>query len=457
MNVGSGGVGRRLLALSAALLAAAAAVFFAGAANAVAAAAADPIVGNWNVTYGAPETVTMTLADGVYTETAKTPIQPAGASCALPPGTVIATFRKTGAGTYTGQHGLWYTSDCSFDTWVAMTLSLSSNGTTLTADLTGYGTVTFTKTRATTVPDPIVGNWTVTYGALATVTMTLSGGVYTETAKSKVRVVGASCDLPAGTIIATFAQTGTGTYVGQHGLWYTNDCAFAYWTSVSLKLGDGGLKRAAALGEGEHVTFSKIRPATTTTLSLSAGHLVYGHEQAERVSVGVHGEHGGTPAGVVSVTSGAVTVCAITLAAGRGSCALTAAKLPAGTRHLTAAYRGSDFFASSASGPGALTIAKATSKTTLSLSSAKVTYGKEQAERLKVTVAPRYGGTPTGRVTIKSGATTICAITLARGQGGCTLTARQLRAGTYHLVAAYPGSGDFTGSASAAKTLTVVK
>ena len=95
--------------------------------------------------------------------------------------------------------------------------------------------------------------------------------------------------------------------------------------------------------------------------------------------------------------------------------------------------------------------------TALSLSAARVTYGREQAERLAVTVTPQYGGTPGGTVTVKSGTTTVCVITLASGKGSCTLTASKLRTGTYTLVAAYPGSSDFTSSASARKTPTVVR
>ena len=86
-----------------------------------------------------------------------------------------------------------------------------------------------------------------------------------------------------------------------------------------------------------------------------------------------------------------------------------------------------------------------------------MTYGHEQAEHLTVTVTPQYSGTPSGKVTIKTGTTTVCTITLASGKGHCTLTARQLRRGTYTLAAAYPGSSDFTSSTSARKTLTVVK
>jgi uncharacterized protein (DUF2147 family) len=106
----------------------------------------DPIVGDWNVKYGAPATVTMTLAGSVYTETAKTPVRVVGGSCDLPAGTVIATFTQAGPGAYTGQHGLWSVNNCSFSNWADLTLSLGGDGNTLTANLShGYETVTFTK------------------------------------------------------------------------------------------------------------------------------------------------------------------------------------------------------------------------------------------------------------------------------------------------------------------------
>ena len=120
-----------------------------------AAATPDPIVGDWNVTYGAPAVVTMTLSGGLYTVTAKTPVEVTGATCYLPIGTTIATFSSTGPNTYSGQHGLWYTSNCSFGQWDPMTLTLSSDGNTLTAVLAGgYGTVVFTKASVPGTPGP---------------------------------------------------------------------------------------------------------------------------------------------------------------------------------------------------------------------------------------------------------------------------------------------------------------
>jgi hypothetical protein len=55
-----------------------------------------------------------------------------------------------------------------------------------------------------------------------------------------VRVTGSSCALPAGTIIATFSSSGPSSYSGRHGLWNTADCAFLYWTSLTLTLSSDG-------------------------------------------------------------------------------------------------------------------------------------------------------------------------------------------------------------------------
>src|SRR4051794_29100311 len=65
----------------------------------------------------------------------------------------------------------------------------------------------------------IVGDWWVTYGAPAVVTITRSDGGYLMTAKTPVRVATKTCDLPSGTEIATFKARTDGSFAGQHGLW----------------------------------------------------------------------------------------------------------------------------------------------------------------------------------------------------------------------------------------------
>ena len=102
-------------------------------------------------------------------------------------------------------------------------------------------------TAASATSNPIVGDWHVTYGNRAVVKMTLKAGKYTERAKTRVRVVGAACYLPTGTVIATFHSTGNRSYAGRHGLWSTFDCSFAQWTKMTLKLSRDGKTLTAVL------------------------------------------------------------------------------------------------------------------------------------------------------------------------------------------------------------------
>jgi hypothetical protein len=128
-------------------------VLASGLVAAPAGAAADPIVGDWNVTYGAPGVVTMTLANGVYTETAATPVRVVTTACDLAVGTKIATFSASGQLTYAGQHGLWNI-NCGFAFFTTITLTLSPDGATLTGSLGDGESFTFTRPAPTPTPSP---------------------------------------------------------------------------------------------------------------------------------------------------------------------------------------------------------------------------------------------------------------------------------------------------------------
>jgi hypothetical protein len=102
-------------------------------------------------------------------------------------------------------------------------------------------------------------------------------------------------------------------------------------------------------------------------------------------------------------------------------------------------------------------------RTGLRLSLAHVIPGEEQAAKITVSVTAHGstpGAVPAGKVTVRAGSMTVCAIKLTPGAGkaagGCRLTPRELKPGTYRVAAAYPGSGPFESSASAASVLTVV-
>lgn len=97
------------------------------------------------------------------------------------------------------------------------------------------------------------------------------------------------------------------------------------------------------------------------------------------------------------------------------------------------------------------------SATGLALSTAKLTYGHENAEHFTITVTGWRSLTPTGTVTVNAGNATICAVTLRDGKGSCTLTAARLKPGTYSLTARYVGSVGYLSSTSPAKTLKIAR
>ena len=156
----------------------------------------------------------------------------------------------------------------------------------------------------------------------------------------------------------------------------------------------GNTDFASSVSAAEPLAVAK--EPTTTTVSLSATKVTYGAEQHERISVAVTPAHGGTPTGHVTVKAGSTTIRVITLTSGKGTYTLAAASLAGGTAKLTASYAGDTYYAGSTSAPKNLAVARTSSKTTLGLSAAEVTYGAESHERISVAVkrpsaAPRPG------------------------------------------------------------------
>jgi hypothetical protein len=100
--------------------------------------------------------------------------------------------------------------------------------------------------------------------------------------------------------------------------------------------------------------------ATTTSLTLSAARITFGHERAEHLTVQVTPRTGGVPSGSVTIKahsgSRTVALCTIRLAHGKGGCRLTASKLRRGSYHLVASYGGDIHYSGSASRSRPLTV-----------------------------------------------------------------------------------------------------
>jgi len=230
----------------------------------------------------------------------------------------------------------------------------------------------------------------------------------------------------------------------------TNRTTYSFFVTATNAIGTSPSSNQSAAVTPEPL-------ASVTSLSISGGGPAYGHETAVTFTASVT-PASPVPSGTVTIKSGTVVLCTITLPAAR-HCSLSAAKLGAGTHRVAAYYGGDSDFDPSVSGKDSLVIGKASSRAALTLSPTKVTYGDEQVEKFSVTVTPQFAGTtPTGKVAVMAGTLTLCVITLSDGKGSCWLSPAQskvLAAGSHTIVGSYGGDSNFNGTKSKGEVLTV--
>ena len=268
--------------------------------------------------------------------------------------------------------------------------------------------------------------------------------------------VGATSTLTATTssgLAVTFAADAATT---------NGSCSVAGSTVSFLHVGNCVIDATQA-GDGDHNAATQVQQlvsvgkgSVSVVLKFAFAKASIGHENADRISVMVPAKSNGTsPTGKITIKIGSAKLCTATLRAHKVSCSLSPSRLKLGRYRVLASYSGNSDF-NSGSARKILVVAEPATITGLGLSVGKVTVGREQAARLSVSVSPRFGGpAPLGIVTIVSSKLKVCTISLSRAKGSCTLAAKQLKHGTYHLVATYSGSAKYSGSSSAKKTLTV--
>jgi hypothetical protein len=180
---------------------------------------------------------------------------------------------------------------------------------------------------------------------------------------------------------------------------------------------------------------------STTTLTSSANPSTTGQPVTLVANVAGSGK---TPTGTVSFRDGDATISVRPLSGGRAS--LVTSSLSAGPHTLTAAYGGDPSFGGSASPALTQTVEQpgtAATKTTVASSSNPAHGGQPVTFTATVTGA---GGTPTGSVTFKDGATVLAVRPLVGGRS--TLTIRTLATGPHSIIAVYSGSSSFAASSS---------
>ena len=211
-----------------------------------------------------------------------------------------------------------------------------------------------------------------------------------------------------------------------------------------------GTTYAGGVAAGIVFELTPPKSATATTITSSPNPSIYG--QAVRFTATVSSCVGSVPDGeTVTFKQGAVVLGTETLRGGAAN--FSASTLGAGTKQITAVYGGDAKFAASASTSESQVIAKATSGTRLTSSHSSSSF--DQAVTFTATVAPRFGGTPTGTVTFENGSATLGVATLSAGRAEFTTSA--LAVGVHSITAVYGGSANFGGSTSAVLSQTVNK
>lgn len=291
---------------------------------------------------------------------------------------------------------------------------------------------------------------------VTSITSVTAGPVAGQPVTVKVKVAATQgTAAPTGTVtVSDGTRTCTATLAGSSGA-AAGQCSITEAVAGRYALSASYPAQGAfgASGTTSSAVFTVGKAASAVTLSLSARQVTFGREQQAKLSVRVRPQFAGVPTGQVVISAGTVRVCALTLRAAAGSCRLGATRLMAGRYTLTARYGGSGSFRPSAT-TARLVVHRARSATRLKLSARRLKFGHEQAERLSVTVRPQFAGVPAGTVVVTGRRGTVCTLVLRAGKASGSLRRKQLRPGTYHLVATYHGSRDFTRSTAAA-TLTV--
>lgn len=307
--------------------------------------------------------------------------------------------------------------------------------------INGAGTVVVTANQ------PGNGN----YGAASAVsqTVTVAKAVLTVTAASATRGFGSANPVFTGTLTGVVnGDNLTATYA-------TNATAssapgtYAITPTVvdpSGRLGNYNVTLVPG-------TLSVTSNSTVVAITVASGSSTVSFGTAVTFSIRVGPPSGstGTPTGTVTFRDG--TTVLGTAALNAGVATLTVATLSVGTHSVSASYAGdANFNAGGSSAPAVVTVTQLATTATLTATPNSGSFGT--TINLAATVASNTATPATGTVTFLDGAASIGTGMLG-ANGMFTLPVATLAAGTHSITVVYGGDVNFTGSMSAAVTVTI--
>jgi Bacterial Ig-like domain (group 3)/FG-GAP-like repeat len=265
------------------------------------------------------------------------------------------------------------------------------------------------------------------------------------------------------TVTSGFTGTPTGsvdffsgtTNIGTSAL---NSSAIATLTTSTLAAGSDSIT-ATYGGDTNFVTSTSsalsqvVQGVSTTSLTVAPSVATLG---ASVTLTAIVSSTAGTPANgeTVTFTDATTNTTLGSAALASGAATFTSTTIPVGTYSVVANYPGDASTLASVSSAQPLQVQPGSSTTTLTVAHATVAFGASVTLTAKVTST---AGTPADgeTVTFMDSSTNTTLGTGALASGTATFTSTTIKAGTYSVVASYPGDANIPKSASAAQTLNV--
>ena len=312
------------------------------------------------------------------------------------------------------------------------TVTATYSGDSATQGSSGQAAVTVGQALSLTrvqpsPPNPVVGQ-PVTYTALVNVQAPDSEG-----------------PAPTGTVTFTNGGTTVCTSVALSPVVpYTASCSETYQAAGTVEVTANYSGDSATESSSGSTTLQVNRAPTSTSVSASPSKPVVGQPVVYTATVALEppATNGPAPAGTVTFTNGGTTACAnVALSPAApytATCSVT--YRGPGSQMVTAAYSG-DSSTLPSHGQAGVSVNRASSSTSVTVSTSQAVVGEPVTFTANVAVAPpdTNGPAPTGTVTFTNGATVVCSRVALSASGSASCSGTFQSPGVRTITAAYSG------------------
>ncbi len=195
--------------------------------------------------------------------------------------------------------------------------------------------------------------------------------------------------------------------------------------------------------------------STNTSISSSAGQIVYGQSITYIAKVAPTSSNANFPTGTVMFMDGSTELGTATINS-LGYADFTSSNLVVGSHSIAAVYAGDANFATSTSSSSGLTVNRDSSSVSLGSSSLSAILDQSVTFTATVTALSPGAGTPTATVTFYDGSNSLGSGNL-NGSGVATLTTSSLNVGNHSISASYSGDTNFANSNSYSISQVIVQ